>query len=72
MTYKTISAIHEIRMCTVQIGIPLLLGSIYLYEHPELRAKIKKGLKKAKNKVLHPFKKDPQKQKDGSYTGEIL
>ena len=72
MTYKALTAIHEIRMCIVQIGIPVVIGAIYLYENPELRQVIKKGVRKAKNKVLHPFRKDPQKRPDGSYDGEII
>ena len=72
MTYKTLTAVHEIRMCIVQIGIPVLIGAVYLYENPELRQAIKKGFGKAKNKVLHPFRKDPQKQPDGSYKGTII
>ena len=57
MTYKTLTAIHERRMTIVQIGIPVAIGAVYLYEHPELKTKIKNGCKKVGNKILHPFKK---------------
>lgn len=72
MSYKTLTAMHEIRLCIVQIGLPVALGLIYLHENPEIVQGIKKGCKKALKKVAHPFRKDTQKQKDGSYTGEIL
>lgn len=72
MTYKTLTAMHEIRMGIVQIGIPIAIGLVYLYENPELRQTIKKGFRKVKNKVLHPFKKDFQKKPDGSYEGTII
>lgn len=57
MSYKTLTAIHEFRMTVVQIGIPAVIGAVYLYEHPELREKIKNGCKKVVNKIVHPFKK---------------